>query len=346
MFTRLLFAFLMTVTSVAAQWEPLTVDTNSSFRGLHAVDENVVWSSGTNGTVIRTVNGGKNWDVRVVPGGEQLDFRGIRAWDAQTAIIASAGNAEEGLARIYKTIDGGLNWKLVLQEKTKGVFFDAIAFWDPKHGIVLSDPVNGRFVLFVTEDGGETWKQVPPERLPVALPNEGAFAASNSCLSVSGNADVWFVTGGANLARVFHSTDRGLSWSVAETPMHPANASTGLFSVAFSDAFHGVTVGGDYALPPKFTGSTIFFTRDGGKTWKPNDSSDAPNVFLSSVAIANTSREKSLYDLLVGGPLGIWARDASGNWQKESGENFNVVAQAASRVRWAVGPKGLVAKGK
>ena len=114
-----------------------------------------------------------------------------------------------------------------------GVIYHAHArFWDRKHGIVLSDPLEGKFVLFTTDDGGLTWKQVPPAALPAALPNEGAFAASNSCLVVQGKSNVWFATGGTKVARVFTSNDRGKTWRVTETPMHPANASSGIFSLA------------------------------------------------------------------------------------------------------------------
>src|SRR5262249_30613636 len=163
---------------------------------------------------------------------------------ANTAVIMSSGNAEDAQARIYRTGDGGESWKLVYEQKTRGVFFDAIAFWDRQHGIVVSDPVDGHFALFTTDDGGASWSDVPSAGMPPALPKEGAFAASNSCLTVEGESNVWFVTGGASVARVFRSTDRGKTWKVAETAMHPANASTGLFSVAFRDARNGVAVGG------------------------------------------------------------------------------------------------------
>ena len=47
---------------------------------------------------------------------------------------------------------------------------------------------------------------------------EAAFAASGSSITVIGRRDVWFATGGT-AARVFHSIDQGLTWSVANTPM-------------------------------------------------------------------------------------------------------------------------------
>src|SRR5207253_3090423 len=109
---------------------------------------------------------------------------------------------------------------------------------------------------------------VPSENLPAALPQEGAFAASNSCLFVQGERSVWFGTGGAKVARVFRSNDRGRTWSVSGTPIHPVNASSGVFSLAFQDSSHGVAVGGDYKEPTGSPLPNVIFTDDGGETWR------------------------------------------------------------------------------
>src|SRR5215471_6941114 len=260
--------FLLLVTAASAQWTNVPVPTTASLRGLSVVNEKVIWASGTGGTVIKTVDGGSNWSVITVPGAESLDFRGIRAFDDKSAVMISSGPAEKGQAHIYRTGDGGKTWQQVFEEKRAGVFFDAVAFWDSKHGIVLSDPVDGKFALFTTGDGGATWKQIPPAAIPAALPNEGAFAASNSCLTVQGASNVWFATGGAKAARVFRSSDRGATWEAAETPMHPPNASSGIFSLAFRDAKNGVAVGGDYQKPETSDLPNVLFTTDGGQGWQ------------------------------------------------------------------------------
>src|SRR5262245_40492685 len=143
---------LLFATAANAQWAKVPVPTTASLRGLSVVSEKVVWASGTGGTVIRTVDGGKDWSVMAVPGAETLDFRGIRAFDDKTAVIISSGPAEKGQAHIYRTSNGGKTWQQAFEEKRAGIFFDAVAFWDRKHGIVLSDPVDGKFVLFTTDD--------------------------------------------------------------------------------------------------------------------------------------------------------------------------------------------------
>src|SRR5262249_34244457 len=148
-----------------------------------------------------------------------------------------------------KTADGGKTWVLQFKNPDPEAFFDAIAFWDETRGVALSDPVKGQFQLIVTDDGGANWKRLLAKNLPSALPNEGAFAASGSCLVTLGENDIWFCTGGAKIARVFHSGDRGINWMAYETPMLAGTASAGTFSIAFRDRNHGIIVGGDYRKP-------------------------------------------------------------------------------------------------
>ena len=93
---------------------------------------------------------------------------------------------------------------------------------------------------------GKTWQEVPKENIPPANEGEGGFAASGTCLTVSGDKYAWIGSGGVEASRVFHSADKGQSWQVAETPVIQGRASTGIFSLAFKDPLHGIAVGGDY----------------------------------------------------------------------------------------------------
>src|SRR6185437_9231384 len=127
---KFLIAFLLLAAASAQQWTRVNVPSTASFRGLIVVSDNVVWASGTDGTVIRTIDGGKTWSVMTVAGAEKLDLRGIHAFDANAAFVISSGPAEKGQAQIYRTTDGGKTWTKVFEEKRAGVFFDAIAFWD------------------------------------------------------------------------------------------------------------------------------------------------------------------------------------------------------------------------
>jgi len=141
-------------------------------------------------------------------------------------------------------------------------FWDCMSFWDPTHGIIVGDPVDGRFTIMTTSDGA-TWQKF---KGPSANKDEGAFAASGTCVFTRGTREAWFGTGGVGGARVFHSEDGGQTWSIAKTPIRHDSASAGIFSLAFSDALHGIAVGGDYMKPDESAGNVVI-TADGGKSW-------------------------------------------------------------------------------
>ncbi|HEY4613327.1 MAG TPA: hypothetical protein VII11_10110, partial [Bacteroidota bacterium] len=220
----------------SAQWQPQISGTRERFRGVSAVNDSVVWASGNRGTVVRTTNGGASWQRVTILGADTLDFRDIEAMSASVAYVLSIGDGAK--SRIYKTIDGGQQWTLSWVNTDPRGFYDAIAFWDESSGLAVGDAVDGRLTLVRTLDGGKTWTVIPPDRLPPALPGEGAFAASGTCLIAWGKSHAW-IGSGVNCARVYHSTDKGESWSVASTQLTSANTSSGVFSVAFMDERRG-----------------------------------------------------------------------------------------------------------
>ncbi|HZZ37483.1 MAG TPA: hypothetical protein VFE06_00020, partial [Acidobacteriaceae bacterium] len=171
--------------------------TTAGLRGIHAVGGGVAWASGTNGTVLRTEDGGYEWQsCAMPPGAEKLDFRGIWAWDDNTAIVMSSGTGDA--SRLYKTTDGCSHWKLLFTNPDKEGFYDALLFVNRDYGLVLGDPAGGdtrgpvAFRIRLTNDGGETWIPVGDPELPhpsvnlTPLSGEAFFAASNSSMTVAG----------------------------------------------------------------------------------------------------------------------------------------------------------------
>ncbi len=331
--------FLLTVsliglcgTTALAQWQRQAVGTQADFRGLCVVSARCAWVSGTRGTYARTTDGGKTWAVGTVPGADKLDFRDVEAFGEATAYLLSAGPGDA--SRIYKTTDGGKTWALQFQSADPAAFLDALAFWDERNGIALGDPVNGRFQLIQTTDGGAAWKRLAEKTLSSALPGEGAFAASGTCLVTHGQRDVWFATGGARSARVFHSRDRGRTWEVSETPVVAGAASAGIFSITFRDPQHGMVVGGDYRKPHD-AGAHVATTSDGGKTWTVR-SRGLP--YRSAVAWAGDGW------IAVGTSGSEVSRDDGVTWKALDRENYNSVGFAPGGEGWAAGPKGRIAK--
>jgi photosystem II stability/assembly factor-like uncharacterized protein len=321
----------------AAQWAPQPSPTDAELRGLTVTVHQTAWASGTRGTVVHTTDGGRTWLLDTVPGASGLDLRAIAATSLKVAHAISIGDS----SRIYRTTDGGRSWSLRWSGTRKGTFLDAIQFWDARHGMAMSDPVDGRFLLLTTDDGGTTWNEIPAERIPPALPGEGAFAASGSCLAVFGTSDVWFGTGGAAVARVYYSADRGKSWTVHDTPIRAGVASAGIFSVAFRDARRGVIAGGDYK-EPALRGRNLAVTSDGGVTWTLTDSATSPAGYRSAVAYVPETKGRSLVAVGLSGT--DVSRDGGLTWTSVDTVAYNSLRFASRSAGWAVGPKGRIAR--
>lgn len=317
-----------------AQWQIQESRTKESLRGVSVVNVNVIWASGTHGTYIVTTDGGKTWIPHQVPGAESLDFRGVRAFGAEAFLLA-AGPGDK--ARIYHTSDFGKHWELQFTNPEPKGFFDCMAFSDEQHGIAVGDPVNGKFQILRTDDGGTNWRLNDLRNMPPAIDGEGAFAASNSCIAVHGQ-NVWFASGGT-VARVFRSADGGRSWAVAETPIVHGTSSQGIFSIVFADNVHGVIAGGDYAHPDQ-GGANLAITDDGGKTWQ--SVSIQPQKFFSALAYpGNSPRGASI--LAVGSSASAFSQDDLHSWKFFVPQGFNAISSSGSDI-YAVGPNGSVAK--
>src|SRR5512143_1984285 len=308
----------------AQTWTPQRSNTTASLRGVAAVSDRVAWASGAQGTYLITTDGGATWTAAQVPGAEKLDFRDVHAIDERTAWLMAAGPGDA--SRIYHTKDGGAHWTLQFVNPDATGFFDAIAFWDAQHGLAVGDPVRGRFVILETADGGAHWAK---RAGPAALPQERAFAASGTCLIVSGYRDAWFATGGG---RVFRSNNRGATWTAADTPVRHDSSGAGIFSLAFAGAGHGVAVGGDYTKP-EADEHNVAVTADGGRTWTEPPS--RPAGFRSAVVYV-----PALHAWVATGTSGSdFSTDDVGTWRR-----FDTAAYNAIGFPFAVGPKGSVAR--
>ena len=335
-----LLAFATVCASQArAQWTPQQSGTNAEFRGLVALSPTVVWASGTRSRVARTTDGGKIWRIDSIPGADSLDFRDIHALSATRAWAMSAGPAERGQAKIFRT-ENGTSWTKRFDTNETGVFLDALSFWDDRHGIAMSDPVGGKLFVIVTDDAGTTWTRSSTDGAPPVLQGEAAFAASGTCLAVQGTSNVWIATGGGARARVFRSTDRGRTWSVADTPLHAGSSAAGAFSVAFSDALHGVVVGGEYTKPNEAS-VNVALSDDGGRTWR-QAKGPLPAGYMSGVAIVPGTNGRSLVAVGLAGTA--QSTDGGESWKMVDTVAYNSVAFASRTDGWAVGPRGRIAK--
>ena len=340
-FRTILLLSLFIASAQEQWWSVRTSGMDTNLRGVSAahtpdargLSTPAVWVSGSNGVILRSLDLGKTWKRLHVAGGDSLDFRGIVAFDANNAYVMSSGEGEK--SRIYKTTDGGESWKLQYTDNRKEFFLDSIACLSEEECFALGDPINGKFLLLKTTDG-EHWQALPNDNMPAALPKEGAFAASNSCLALSGD-HIFFVTGGP-AARVFHSTDAGRTWTATETPIAHGNGSSGIFSIARPDmevASAMVVVGGDYQ-DPKRPLAIAATSLDQGNNWKL--SAGQPSGFRSAVASLD------IFLFYTVGPNGEeMTEDQGAHWKRIGSLNLNALAMLDDSHGWAVGPNGTIA---
>ncbi len=242
----ILLGLTLVCQQVKSQFSIELVDSSqgqTSFRGLSVVTDKVVWVSGSKGTVGLSKDAGKSWKWMQIPGFEKSDFRDIEAFDKNTAIIMASGTP----AVILKTTDGGGNWKVVFRDNRPEMFLDAMDFWDKKRGMLVGDPINGRFVLLETTNGGDGWRMLDSTLCPEAHDSEAVFAASGTSLRYFKYS--WqfaFVTGGRYSRVVLCQTDPLFTGS-AFLPMTNGKPSQGTFSFALNKKGQLVYVGGDYS---------------------------------------------------------------------------------------------------
>jgi photosystem II stability/assembly factor-like uncharacterized protein len=321
--TIALALLLLTPTLTRAQWDIQDSHTTASLRGIANVGGGVAWASGTEGTVLRTEDGGYLWQgCAIPPGAEKLDFRGIQAFDENTAIVMSSGKGD--LSRLYKTTDGCRTWKLIFTnpDAPNDGFFDALLFLDRNLGLVFGDPAHGlnnpveggyyAFRIRGTYDGGKTWTPVSDPEIPspgknlMPVGSEGLFAASNSSAAVSGGW-LWIGTGGGRVLRrrLYNNPEDkaflfqgqlcggaidpisqacGIPWMDWRNTSTPLSA-PGQAAGIFSLAFRTPETGtavGGDYQKPDQATSNAAYSLDGGATWQSVVTS--PHGYRSAVA--------------------------------------------------------------
>ena len=309
-------------------WQMQDSGTTAGLRGIHTVDGTVAWASGTGGTVLRTTDGGAHWTKCAVPDaakdGSTLDFRGVQAWDGDTAIVMASGPGEK--SRLYKTTDGCNTWKLVFMNPDKDGFWDAFSVADNNNLMVLGDPVGSEFTVLSTADGGTTWEKIHDNGLR-SNAKEGAFAASNSSLVVLWDDGVSaFGTGSTSGARLFYECDpctRKAMWTSSALPMFSKGTVAGIFAIEYRDWRHWLAVGGNYTKPNEPTGIAAR-SSDGGLTWTA--STTQPHGFRSAVQWG-----ESLQAWITVGTNGSDISRDDGNWN-------------ALSLPFVVGPDGRIAR--
>lgn len=311
--------------------------TTALLQAVSAADASVVWMTGHRGTVLRSIDGGRTWQAREVPGADSLEFRDVHAASADLAWVLSAGPG--ALSRIYHTRDGGATWALQFQNADPEAFYDCFAFFNRRRAIAYSDASHQQTNILSTSDGGGTWTSGLKETVPAPLEGEGAFAASGGCVHAYGERHAWVALGGPG-ARLFRTDNGGATWSVVETPI-VRGASAGNTAVHFRDAEHGIVVGGrigSYATDT--AAASVAVTQDGGRTWVLRSRPGRPGTLFGVTWIPAVGPEAAI----AAGPGGLfYTANAGRTWTTLDERAFWSVA-ASGRAAWAAGPRGTAVR--
>jgi photosystem II stability/assembly factor-like uncharacterized protein len=319
-------------------WQQTVVDPDQSFRGLDAVDRRTAWVSGGSvsggdGSVWRTKDGGRTWQDVSPPGTTGLSLRDVEARDADTAVVLSIGNGED--SRIWRTDDGGETWTETFRNTDPAAFYNCVDFFPGgRRGLAVSDPVDGRFRIIATDDGGRSWEVLPDAGMPDST-GQFNFSASGDCLVVSGRT-AWFGTGG-DRAQVFRSTDRGLTWTATDSTLRAGEAA-GVFGLAFRTPRHGIAVGGDFD-PAATEPDGSARTRD-GRAWLPGG--DLAHLGEDAAWV---SRKLLLVTGESGPEAGTSAStDGGRSWTQVTEAGWHTLDCTRDRSCWAAGGGGRVAR--
>lgn len=324
----LLFTFISTSAQQLFEFKKVETNITASFRAASVVNDNIAWVSGSQGTVGRTIDGGKTWRFTQVKGFEQAEFRSLYAFDAERALIANVGSP----AFILLTSNGGQHWDTVYTSTHKDAFFDGIDFWNSKEGIIYGDPIEGKMLLLRTVDGGLSWKEVA--QAPLLEAGEASFAASGTGIRCLNKKQVMICTGGV-VSRLWISNDLGEHWKSISVPIVQGQSTTGIFSFAQNKKVLTI-VGGDFQKED-LTTNHHFYSIDGGKNWM---------IPVSTIRGYRECVETISKNVLIAvGPSGVDATNNNGaSWKGVSDEKGLHVLRRARKgsLMIAAGGKGQV----
>ena len=314
--------FLFFSTLLNAQWSEQTSGVNAALTSVYAVNKNVAWVCGYSSTVLRTKNEGLNWQkvdgngFDGIPG--NINLINIVGFDTSTAIVSGYQGTNTWA---WRTTNSGQNWIEVFYEYNG--FVDGVCMLSPTNGILVGDPVGGRWSLWRTTNAGNTWDSAGLY-LPAGSTTEGGY---NNCL-FGVSPKIWF---GTNNSRVYYSSNGGLNWSIQSiTP------EVNSYSLWFSQSSAGLS-----------GGANLMQTTNGGLNWTSFASSGSGNIAgITSAAIPVYFPFSRIW-IVRNASASIYASNNGGaNWSTEyttTVGTYRHISNASPGLGiWAVGTTGCI----
>lgn len=313
-----LLIILLSITSFsyAQFWTEKASNFTEASRGINQfviIDNNNAWATAYDGSggganvqeFTKTTDGGNTWtagDINLGPATAGVGIGCIAAVDSNTAWVTGFPNTAFDQKGIWKTEDGGATWN----KQASALYTDAAAFpnvvyfWDANTGFCQGDPTGGYFEIYTTTDGGANWVRTPSANIPDEQSGEYGYVRQ---IEVVGNR-LWYTT---NKGRIYRSDDKGLSFSVFQSPISDFGGTASSGNLSFWNANDG--------LLASFQGG-LWITHNGGETWTAMTSPDSA-IFDVECVVGSTSAI-------------ITSRNAAGDvyscfYSNDSGANWNLV---------------------
>jgi len=266
--------FIYQTRDAGKTFEALDKKKNHNIRFVAFADANNGWALDEDSNILRTTDGGQNWQIQRKAGTidlkntrdtktpvqkEKEPFQGIVAVDPNSAFAYGGGFHKEGYEEegiLLGTTDGGKTWEklpFLFQQKVQAIYFT-----DPQHGWVYD--AGGS--IYRTADGGHKW---------VVVMSGNGVAPLLGMFFLSNNQEGWVVGKSGDIR---HTTDGGKTWQRQTPPV-----TVTLHSVAFVDKDNGWAAGEN---------GTILGTQDGGQHWNKQDSDTQDAIALLEFRGAKT----------------------------------------------------------
>jgi photosystem II stability/assembly factor-like uncharacterized protein len=324
---QIILCFLLSKSGQAQQLQLLNSGMAVSLRGLSVVSDQVLWVSGSEGTVGLSTNGGISWKWTRVPHYEKSDFRDIEAFNDREAIIM--GITEPAV--ILLTTDGGNSWTTEFEDTSKSTFLDAFDF-SANQAAVVGDPVADHIFFAESTDRGKRWSINSSPGYMTTVAGESFFAASGSNIQHLPDGSWVLVSGGKKSCIYFGSSRIPLL-------ITQGRETTGANSIAINpvNSNQAFIVGGDFKHDTVQSGNSLFIQMNPFSQKAPLT---PPHGYRSCVEYINENQ------LICCGTSGVdISNDGGLHWKLISDKSFHVCRKSKiGNAVFLAGSHGAIAR--
>jgi len=275
-----------------ATWFSLSSGLSYDNNSVYFLNDNTGFVATSNSTILRTSNGGINWQaITIEPYEAFVYLLSVHFMNSSTG-FAIGGKFQDGQGRSYKTTNAGMNWFSAFNFPY--TMMD-VTFTNTTTGYAVGGDYPSKLVIYKSINGGLHWSSQIVSSInnfqsvefldlntgfvvghPSSIyktTNGGITWSMPSINGVTTKYDIDFPTDSIGyissaFGKVIKTIDKGATWSIISV----LGISDNLYSTSFLSKNFGFVVG---------DGSTIAQTTDGGSTWEPNLSPS--NQTLNSV---------------------------------------------------------------